>query len=177
MADIGYYRAKQIKTTTGRYIVYFLQGGNLISKTDVNVKDFCEGQRLLKYLDKNGQYRLLSGVRFWEGKAKPTMIGKTNKFISSILSSQSSTSNIGYKNERTITITSEDISIDELEFVSQIYDSPRVYLWIGTDSFEEKDWLEVTIKCTENIFHERKKNFTKLTIDITLPETYSITMQ
>jgi len=55
MSKIGYYRYKNVfnsNTELGLYV-----NGELESIKNVYVRDWCEGNILLKYINKNGQYR------------------------------------------------------------------------------------------------------------------------
>jgi len=173
MSSVGYYRYKT--TADELKIINFSKDGVLAGTKTVSPIDICEGFRILKYLDSNGQYRFYPFNKYWESKDKPTLLGKSSKIIESILNSQSSESNIGYKNDRTISLVAESVSQDQLTLLSEIYTSSRVYLYIGTTEDEAKDWLEVDIK-GDNLNRLRKRKFTKVSIDVILPEWYSIRM-
>jgi len=173
MSEIGYYRYK-VKPSES-IDVNFNINFELAATKSIIVKEVCEGFRLLKYIDRDGQYRFYPFNKFWESKDKPKLIGKSSKIIESVLNSQSSENSIGYKNNRTISLVAENVSQDELTLLSDIYTSPRVLLYIGTTTDEKKDWIEVDVK-GDNINRLRKRKFTKVNIDITLPEWYSISM-
>lgn len=173
MSEVGYYRYKVNPSDSVDVKMYI---DNVLTSTkSIIVKDVCEGFRLLKYLDRDGQYRFYPFNKFWESKDKPKLLGKVSKIIESVLDSQSSENNVGYKNDRTIALVAENVSQDELTLLSDIYTSPRVLLYIGTTTDEKKDWIEVDVK-GDNINRLRKRKFTKVNIDITLPEWYSISM-
>lgn len=173
MSEIGYYRYKTIADE--EKIVNFTKDGILAGTKTIIPIEVCEGSKILKYLDRSGQYRFYPFNKFWESKDKPKLLGKASKIIESVLNSQSSESNIGYKNDRTISLVAENVSQDELTLLSDIYTSPRVLLYIGTTTDEKKDWIEVDVK-GDNINRLRKRKFTKVNIDITLPKWYSISM-
>lgn len=173
MSEIGYYRYK-IKPSQS-VDVKFNVNFQLASTKSIVVKEVCDGFKLLKYIDKDGQYRFYPFNKYWESSDKPKLIGKSSKIIESVLNAQSSESNIGYKNDRTVSLVAESVGQDELTLLSYIYTSPRVYLYIGTTTDEAKDWLEVEIK-GDNINKLRKRKFTKVNIDVILPEWYSIRM-
>lgn len=175
-ADLGLYRLKLNDLTDGtlfRMLVNNVVNGEL--KT-VSVKPFCTNDKYIKYLDKSGQYRLFIFNRFYETKDNPKLIGKLNKLITSILDSQSSSKNIGYKNERKMTLIADEVSASELLILSDIYTSPRVLLYIGSTTDENKDWIEVTIDSRDNLVRSRKGGYSKVELEITLPENYSVTM-
>ncbi|MCK9281339.1 MAG: hypothetical protein M0P71_12010 [Melioribacteraceae bacterium] len=175
-ADLGLYRLKLNDLTADalfRILVNNVVNGEL--KT-VTVKPFCTNNQYIKYLDRTGQYRFFVFNRFYETKDNPKLIGKLNKLITSILDSQSSTKNIGYKNERKMTLIADEVSASELLILSDIYTSPRVLLYIGSTTDENKDWIEVTIDSRDNMVRSRKGGYSKVEIEITLPENYSINM-
>jgi hypothetical protein len=171
MSNIGYYRYKTT-VTDGREVVLYKNG--IASGTAV-LRDlpYCSGDVMVKYLDANGQYRFYTFNKFFETKDNPTLIGSTNKFLSSILTAQSDKSNIGYKNERKISLTTE-ATAEQLTYLSDIFTSPRVYLYVGTlPNDSEKDWLEVTAD-GDNIVKRRKAVGGRVDITLTLPEWYTI---
>jgi hypothetical protein len=173
MSTVGYYRYK-IKPTESQEVSIYVNGV-LTSTKSVVVKDVCSGFRLLKYIDRDSQYRFYPFNKFWESDDKPKLIGKSNKIIENILNSQASENNIGYKNKRTVSLVAESVSQEELTTLSDIYTSPRVYLYIGSGTDLAQDWLEVDIK-GDNKNRLRKRKFTKVEIEVTLPEWYSISM-
>lgn len=174
MSSIGYYRVK--KTLTSNTNINFYINNVLTSTKYVVIKDFCTNNKLIKYLNKNGQYRFYTFNRFWESSDKPKEIGRSNKIITSLFNSQSSESTIGYKNERTIEMTAENVSQSELDILSDLWVSPKVYLYIGSGSDLESDWLEVSISTKDTITRIRKGGTKDITITVLLPEWYSITL-
>jgi len=174
MSNIGYYRYK--KTATSNSDVYLYINGELVSTKTIIVKEFCTNNKLIKYLNKDGQYRFYTFNRFWESKDKPKEIGRTNKIITSLFNSQSSESTVGYKNERTLEMTAENVSQSELDILNDLWKGPKVYLYIGTGSDLESDWLEVSISAKDTITRIRKGGYKDITITVLLPEWYSITL-
>lgn len=174
MSSIGYYRVK--KTLTSNTNINFYINNVLTSTKYVIIKDFCTNNKLIKYLNKDGQYRFYTFNRFWESLDKPKEIGRSNKIITSLFNSQSSESTIGYKNERTIEMTAENVSQSELDILSDLWVSPKVYLYIGSGSDLESDWLEVSISTKDTITRIRKGGTKDITITVLLPEWYSITL-
>jgi hypothetical protein len=176
MSNIGYYRYKLDNLTEGTTQIPLYKNGNIAITNTVIILPFCENDKLIKYLDKNGQYRFFAFNRYYEQKDDPKLLGKANKLITSILNSQSNKKNVGYKNERTISMVADDVTDAQLEYLSDLWTSPRVYLHLATDSSDEaNDWLEVEIK-GDNISRRRKNISGKITVDIILPEWFNITM-
>ena len=99
-----------------------------------------------------------------------------SNLITSILNSKTNAKSAGYKSDRTISLVSDPIPTEQLEMVRDIYNSPRVYLYVGSGTDTEGDWILVTVKADKSIRREKKNKFTTLQLDVTLPQTYSITM-
>jgi len=173
MSQIGFYR---YKTSTAINKTYHWIVNNVeVGSKDVQVLDTCPGDLILKYLDKNGQYRFYPFSKFYETTDNPQKIGSVNKFLVSLLSDQSEKRNVGYKNTRQIGATAE-VNNDQLEKLKDIYTSPRVYLYVGSGNDAKTDWLEVEITAAPAIVKRRKANSGYIAININLPENYSITM-
>jgi hypothetical protein len=175
MSSVGYYRYKFSDVSEGSQEVTFYKNGALAKTCTIIGKSFCTGFKLLKYLDKDGQYRFFPFNNFWQQSNKPKLIGSVNNFVTSIVDSQTSKKNIGYKNDRTLTMTSENVSLDELEKLEDIYFSPRVYLYTGNGSNDRlQDWVLVSVS-GDGIGRPKKNQFKKVVINVILPEHYAIT--
>lgn len=175
MSKIGLYRYKfapQQDITVSLFVNYVLT-----SSKQVIVKDWCEGDKKIKFLNKDGQYRYIAFNRFYEGSDKPKELGRANKTILSLLSSQASENSVGYKNDRTINLRSDHVSQEELAIIKDVYTSPRVFYYVGDGTTDvENDWIQVSVKAKNPITNIRKGSFTDVIIDITLPEHYTINM-
>jgi hypothetical protein len=170
----GYYRLKvddlEVDTT------YTLKNGSTTLATKVvRVKDFCTDYKYLKYLDRNGQYRFAVFNNRWQSKDTPKAIGKIQQLITNLQTDQGSTKNVGYTNERKLTLVADDVLSDELDILSDIYTSPRVYLQIGTGD-TAADWLLVDVTSSDNLVRRKKGNTSKVELTVTLPEWYNVTM-
>lgn len=174
MSIVGYYRYKTLADEEKE--VNFTQDFNPAGTKTIVPVDFCEGSKILKYLDHTGQYRFYPFNQFYRTNDNPTLIGKTNKLITSILSNQSNTHNVGYNNERKIDLTAI-VPNNELEKLTDIYTSPRVYLYIGDGVSDiDSDWLEVESVANQNIVRRPKANTGEINITVTLPEHFTIKM-
>jgi len=174
MSTIGYYRYKTLASEVKE--VNFTVNGILMGTKTITPVKFCSGGRILKYLDKNGQYRFYPFEKYYTINDNPKQIGKTNRLITSILDGQTNSQNIGYKNERKIEL-SADVPTDELNKLVDIYTSPRVYLYIGDGTNDTaSDWLEVDINASQNIVKRGKANSGTINITVTLPENFTIKM-
>ena len=172
----GYYRLKVDDLDTDT--VYQLkEGSTVIASKTVRVKPFCTNYRYLKYLDRNGQYRFYPFNDRWETKDSAKKIGKINQLITNLLTDQGDSKNVGYTSERKITMVADDVVADELEILSDIYVSPRVYLEIGDGTTDiAKDWVRVDVTGNNAVSRIKKGTTTKVTITVTLPDRYNITM-
>ena len=177
MSKIGYYRYKLDNLPVGNTTISFYINGALAVTHSIVVKPYCTGEKLIKYLDKDGQYRFYPFNKYYEERIDAKLIGKTNEFITSILTAQSNEKNIGYKSTKTLSLIATGVSSDELALLSELYDSPRVYLYIGDGITDlEKDWLLVTVVKNDGVVKRRKANFGQFSIDIELPEHFTIKM-
>jgi hypothetical protein len=175
MSDIGYHRIKIIPSAVGTTEVKLYINGALASTATVVAKEFCTDFKILKYLDGAGRYRFFPFNNKWQRADKPTSVGKVNNFVTSILDGQTAEKNIGYKTERTLTLTAGNVSEDELDKLADIYSSPRVYLYVGDGAYDRvKDWILVTVS-GDGVGRKKNNKFSKVTIEVKLPEYYAVT--
>ena len=104
MSKIGYYRYKLDNLPVGNTTISFYINGALAVTHSIVVKPYCTGEKLIKYLDKDGQYRFYPFNKYYEERIDAKLIGKTNEFITSILTAQSNEKNIGYKSAKTLSL-------------------------------------------------------------------------
>ena len=172
----GYFRYKFDNLTVGSHEITFTAADGTTYTKTVVVKPFCAGGKYLKYLDNNGYFRFFPFNKFFEIKGSAKSIGTINKIVENIKSSQSNVSQIGYENTVTVEVTAEGLTFEELTILSAIYESPRVYYYIGSGTDEKKDWLEVTIKSKDGLYRKKKGNSYTVELTITLPERQTIKM-
>lgn len=174
MSNIGYYRYKVIPSAVGTTTVEFYVNGSLKKTCTVVAREFCNGYKILKYLDSSGRYRFFPFNHKWQQVDRPTLLGEMENFVTSILDSQSDTKVIGYKTQRTLTLTAGSVSVDELEKLADIFNSPMVYLYVG-DGVNDRtqDWILVTVS-GDGIGRRKNNQFGKVVIEVKLPEHYSI---
>ena len=60
--------------------------------------------------------------------------------------------------------------------LSDIYTSPRVYLYIGSGSDALNDWVELTKISGDTTVRRRRGNTGAINIEITLPEYFTVKM-
>ena len=175
MSKIGFYRWK-VENAVSEPITLYIN--NVAASTKYIVaKDVCNGFKLLKFMDNNGHFRFYPFVPMTQIIDKPKQIGTVNNIVASLIDSNSDKRNVGYTNERTIKLAAKNVSADELEKLSDIYTSPRVYLYTGDLSkFKQTDWIEVTVS-GDNVVQRAKRNFGTIELTVTLPEHHTITMR
>jgi hypothetical protein len=174
MSKIGYYRYKT--TADQAKSVNLIINYAVAASMNIIPIEYCEPGKILKYLDKNGEYRFYPFLSYHKIYDNPSLIGVTNKFITSILNSQTNSQVIGYKNERRLDLTA-DLDEDQLLILSDIYTSPRVYLYIGSNNSDTaSDWLEVKVDVKDNIVRRPKFSYGRIDLTITLPEHFTIKM-
>lgn len=175
MSEIGYYRYKTT-VAAGSKGVQFFKNGILAGTKTIRSVDFCVGGRILKYLDTKGQYRFYPFTKHYEVNDKPKNLGSTSKFITSLLTDQTNSQNIGSRNTRSVDITAY-VPEEDLEILSAIYASPRIYLYIGEGTSDTaKDWLEVEISSGDKTVRRRKAKAGEINFSLQLPEHYSVRM-
>lgn len=175
MSKIGFYRYKIENATTQDVTLYI---NNVIASVKhVVARPVCTGFKMLRWLDRNGQFRFYPFNAEHAVKYSPKQIGDVNNIVSSLLSSRSDTKNVGYNATRSMTLRAVQVSQTELDILSDLYISPRVSLYVGDLSkYEDTDWIDVTVS-GDNIARRDKLNFGKVELTVTLPKHHTITMQ
>ncbi len=174
MSKVGYYRYKFVPPAPGVYTISFFKNGAKAAEHKVIVRDKCTNDRIVKYLDKDGQYRYFNFNENWTQSLSSKKIGSNNKIITDLLKDQGDSKSIGKKSDNQLNLRA-DITQDELDLIAPMFESPRVYLKIGnTDSL--KDWLLVDAEVNDGTTRIGKGVGRPLSVTITLPQHYSITM-
>jgi hypothetical protein len=141
----------------------------------VDIKEDCN-YRVLKYLDKNGEFRFYPFNKYYTENAMPQLLGKTNELITSLLTSQGNENIVGYKNSHRIHLIADGVSQTELDNLKDIWTSPKVYLYIGNTDNQLQDWIKVEIQSSDNPVKWGKNNFNTVELDCILPENFNINM-
>ena len=178
MIQIGFYRYKKNNLTAGTNSIAFYVNSALAVTHTVITKENCSGMQLVKYIDKNGQYRFFPFNKYYEKRDNPEELGRTNEFIVNLLNAQSDSKSVGYKNKRTISLVAENVSSDELDILADMWTSPRVLLYIGDGTSDNlEDWVECKIANADNLVRRRKGDFGRIAIELELPTNFTITMR
>jgi hypothetical protein len=81
MSQIGYYRYKFSDVIEGeQYVELYINGSKKKTCTVIGLP-VCTGFKILKYLNKDGQYLFYPFNQYWQQQDAPKLIGKTNIFV------------------------------------------------------------------------------------------------
>ena len=167
--DNGFYREKMLITQNAT----ITRGGK--SKT-VEVLPYCDGDVILKYLDRNGMYRFYKFSRFYRREIEPELIGSIEHFFGSLSTAQGYKKNIGYRSQEELTVKAVAVPARHMESLKDIYTSPRVYMHIGRLGDDNaSDWLLVDVEGDGMIKHNRRQ-FNDIELTILPPANNEITM-
>lgn len=176
MSAIGYHRLQlQGLSDNSETPITLYINGNYASIKTVIQKPLCENGRILKFLDKNGQYRFWGFNEFYEERINIESLGSTSELITSILTAQSDKKDLGNEFSNELALVAENVTEIDLLILSQLYYSPRVYLYIGDGTnYSPEYWLLVKIKNSENIVRRRKASTSVVELTVLLPSNKSI---
>jgi len=167
--DNGFYREKMLITQN----TIITRGGK--SKI-VEVLPYCDGDVILKYLDRNGMYRFYKFSRFYRREIEPELIGSIEHFFGSLAAAQGYKKNIGYRSQEELTVKAVAVPARHMESLKDIYTSPRVYMHIGMLGDDNaSDWLLVDVEGDGMIKHNRRQ-FNDIELTILPPANNEITM-
>lgn len=165
------YKYKVSDLPTGLSTVEVFINGLLASTNTVLIRENCDNGIYLKYLDHNGRYRFFKMNNLWRGNFQVRKIGSRANFSGVNISQQERV--VGYESDKNIVAVADNVTQQEVDVLSDIYTSPRVYLKIGlTDTL--KDWILVEVS-GDGGFRIGKAKATKVTMNIKLPNHYAVT--
>lgn len=169
----GLYKYKISDLQEGRHtFTLYIDGIESATATAV-IRPHCLNGKIVKYLDSKGRYRFIPFNELWQLSKRVTLIGEKSKFITSTYTGQTNSRNIGYSQNRLLQLTAELVTPEQLEKIFEIYDSPLVYLYIGSGTDNENDWLIVNVQ-GDNIGRTRKERNGKISLTIELPQGYAV---
>lgn len=166
--DKGFIRKKVQPTTKGETTYSIFINGIEYSHT-VKVREFCDGDQVIKYLDSNGQYRFMYFSKYYTRASNPESIGDVNELILSLKDDKGDKRKIGYNNNNTLTLSASQLNQQERALVEDLFNSPQVYLVL-----DSKD-IAVNVR-GDNVSRIGKNKFSDFTITIELPKSYNITI-
>ena len=175
MSSLGFYRYKFIPTLPGVYKIDFNINAVVAATHYVTVNDFCDQEIYLKFLDKNGQFRFQKFNRFNEIRLDSSLIGKTDKLITNLLTSQSNSNVIGYESKKLMALVAEGLDSEQREILSQIFESNQIFIKVGSND-SKTDWLQVVAVDGDKNIKLRKNNFSDFNLTVELPKSYNITL-
>lgn len=142
----------------------------------IKVLPYCEGDIILKYLDRNGMYRFYRFTKNYERTVDADEIGSVEHTFTSLSTGQGYQKSIGNKSVDKIKARAEKVPAEDLNILKDLYTSPRVYFHLGeagTDNLS--NWVLVKVK-GDGIAKLPKRNFINVEIEIELPANNEITM-
>ena len=142
----------------------------------IKVLPYCEGDIILKYLDRNGMYRFYRFTKNYERTVDTDEIGSIEHTFTSLSTGQGYQKSIGNKSVDKIKARAENVPVEDLNILKDLYTSPRVYFHLGeagTDNLS--NWVLVKVK-GDGIAKLPKRNFVNVEIEIELPANNEITM-
>ena len=142
----------------------------------IKVLPYCEGDIILKYLDRNGMYRFYRFTKNYERTVDADEIGSVEHTFTSLSTGQGYQKSIGNKSVDKIKARAENVPVEDLNILKDLYTSPRVYFHLGeagTDNLS--NWVLVKVK-GDGIAKLPKRNFVNVEIEIELPANNEITM-
>lgn len=167
--DNQFYREKKLLTESANITV------NGVTKF-VEVLPYCEGDIVLKYLDKNGMYRFYKFSRFYARNVRGELIGSVENVFTSLSSGQGFKKNIGYNAQEELTVKANAVPASHMESLQDIYTSARVYMHIGDHGDDAlKDWVLVDVE-GDGLIKHKKRQFNDIELTILPPANNEITM-
>src|SRR5690554_5452644 len=167
--DNGFFREKMLlaQNTT------ITRGGK--AKT-IEVLPHCDGDVILKYIDRNGMYRFYKFSRFYRREIEPELIGSIENIFGSLSTAQGYKKNIGYRSQDELTVKAVAVPAHHMEALKDIYTSPRVYMHIGPLGDDNaSNWVLVDVEGDGMIKHNRRQ-FNDIELTILPPANNEITM-
>lgn len=126
----------------------------------------CANARIVKFLDMDGCYKNFPFSENYSETTKKVSIGSVEKIITNLATSRSSSLSTGYKGRSIVTLKTY-ADTEDLEYLKDLWYSPRVYLLLDTGN-----WVLTNLKTDGDI--KRLSNIGGvLTIQLELPENHS----
>ena len=167
--DNGFYREKMLLTQN----TTITRAGK---SKKVEVLPHCEGDVILKYIDRNGMYRFYKFSRFYRREIEPELIGSIENIFGSLSTAQGYKKNIGYRSQDELTVKAVAVPAHHMEALKDIYTSPRVYMHIGALGDDNaSNWVLVDVEGDGMIKHNRRQ-FNDIELTILPPANNEITM-
>ena len=142
----------------------------------IKVLPYCEGDIILKYLDRNGMYRFYRFTKNYERTVDTDEIGSVEHTFTSLSTGQGYQKSIGNKSVDKIKARAEEVPVEDLNILKDLYTSPRVYFHLGEAGPDSlSNWVLVKVK-GDGITKLPKRNFVNVEIEIELPANNEITM-
>lgn len=163
----GFIRKALEPTSVGNFTETLVIEGEEFSH-NYKVRDFCNSDLLLKFLDNDGQYRFLGLSSYYQKSVSPQKIGDVDRIVTSLQTDKGDKRRIGYNTSVIITGSIDSLSESELLATADLFSSNDVELRIGAK------WVQVFVQ-GDGIIKPGKGKFKDLTVNLELPRSYNIT--
>jgi len=135
---------------------------------NIIVRNECPGYVLLRYADRNGQYRIMPFSKYYSRAVNPELIGEINQLVLSLKNDSGDTRPVGYRNRDTLKLTAQNLTEPEYTLLKDLFNSPDVEAYINGK------WLRVRVQ-GDNVVKLEKRKLKDVTITVELPTSYNIT--
>lgn len=170
---VGMVRAKINGLNLGDNTVSLWVNGVESYSMNIECREICTGQKLIKYMDRNGMFRFYAFNKNFQERINTVELGRTSKLITSILTDQSDSLSIGKDMNKFIDLT-EDVNASDLLLLEDLFCSPLIYMYIGSGTDTAADWINMKIADGEMVTRIRKGNMTKVAFTLEYPKQYSV---
>lgn len=143
---------------------------------NINKKPYCEGIYLKWFTDDGGWAYYLFQEHKESVIAKET--GSFSNNFGNIASTTNTFTSLGYEKDREKLLFVDGLNADEQRYVSTLFASPKVYMYVGTPqtAVNHLSFIEVDVKQRTGDNYSRYYNSKDLKFSIQIPLTNSLTM-
>jgi hypothetical protein len=141
---------------------------------EIDTKDSNCGGKYIRYLSSQGYYKFWLFNKYFSTSKNQSKIGSLLNSFDTMVGQQARAFNIGYKDAYSrIIVTSENVSKEDQLVLMDIFTSPAVYIWSGSqnDADSEALWTLVEVEGSHSI--REKNNFDNFSCTLVLPELYT----
>lgn len=153
------------------------QGDADVYTLTVDKAPHCSGV-YLKWLNNQGGYSYWLFENTYATDRSVKDLGELDRDFSNLADSFGRTTQIGRKAQDTLKLVAELLTPPQRNIVQNLLESPKVYLFTGTPFGRSNyhNWVEVSVKTNSARIKNPRQELTNLTIDIELPERYTLSL-
>jgi hypothetical protein len=164
-----YYRLKLQPTTVGVSQIPIYINGSLACTHTIDIRCKNNNDLILKYLDKNGQYRFLKVFSKYRKNLNTSELGKTQNYITD-LATDSTFRVVGVISAASLDGSTDWVDVNNNERYSDLLVSPMVYMYTNNN------WVTVAVKAANEYAKVNDNQFISYDIAITLPNQNTTTL-